>query len=215
MGRRPQSAEPRAAGSRGGGRVSRPDPAPLADAVGPGLAPAVLDGSAVVRAVPIPGVAEDIAWLVRDDHADHPMQAYVGVWPDGTVRVLSDDQPAFFDLVAANGANIADPSTALEHVRAFLELTRAPMVIVREIEAASDLRWRPGSEAEEANRRRFEAAGGVEPPVAEAADGGVHVALTLVVDQRVQRNEFDVQRDGSMRTGYRVLADDLPLPIAR
>jgi hypothetical protein len=143
------------------------------------------------------------------------MQAYVGVWPDGAVRLLSDDQPAFFDLVAATGAVIGDPSTALDYVRAFLELTRGPQVIVREVKDVADLRWRPGSVAEEANRARLEAGPPFEPPVVEPADGGYHVELTLVVDQRVQRNVFAVGHDGSIRSGYRVLADDLPLPIAR
>ena len=74
--------------------MSPPDPASVAEAVGAGLGPAVTAGTAVLRAVPVPGVADEIAWLVRDDDPDHPMQAYVGAWPDGTVRVLSDDQPA-------------------------------------------------------------------------------------------------------------------------
>jgi hypothetical protein len=195
--------------------MSRPDPASVAAAVGAGIGPAILAGTADLRPVPIPGVADDIAWLVRDDDPDHPMQAYVGAWPDGTVRTLSDDQPAFFELVAATGANIGDAETALGYVRAFLELTRGPGVIVREVRDAADLRWRPGSSTEEANRSRFEAGPPIEPPVAEPSDGGFHVELTLVVDQRIQRNEFEVARDGSIRSGYRVLADDLPLPIAR
>ena len=195
--------------------MSSPDPASVAEAVGAGLGPAVTAGTAVLRAVPVPGVADEIAWLVRDDDPDHPMQAYVGAWPDGTVRVLSDDQPAFFDLVASAGANIGDPETALAYVRAFLELTRGPGVIVREVRDAGDLRWRPGSTTEEANRARFEAGPPIEPPVAEPSGSGYHVELTLVVDQRVQRNTFEVARDGSIRSGYRVLAEDLPLPIAR
>ena len=51
--------------------------------------------------------------------------------------------------------------------------------------------------------------------MAEPSDGGFHVELTLVVDQRVQRNSFEVARDGSIRSDFRVLAEDLPLPIAR
>lgn len=192
-----------------------PQPERIADAVGAGLGPALLAGTAILQPVPIPGVAADVAWLVRDDDAEHPMQAYVGVWPDGRVRLLSDDQPAFFDLVTATGADVADPSTALGYVRAFLEITRGPSVIVREIADLTDLRFRPGSAGEQANRARFEAGPPIEAPLVEPADGGFHVELTLVVDQRVQRNRFDVGRDGSIRAGYRVLAEDLPLPIAR
>lgn len=195
--------------------MSRPQAQRVADAVGAGLGPAVLSGAAIQQPVPIPGVAADVAWLVRDDDAEHPMQGFVGVWPDGEVRLLNDDQPAFFDLVAATGADIADPQTALGYVRAFLEVTRGPAVIVREIGDIADLRWRPGSAGEEANRARFEAGPPIEPSLAEGNNGGFHVELTLVVDQRVQRNLFDVGRDGSIRSDYRVLAADLPLPIAR
>jgi hypothetical protein len=195
--------------------VTMPQASGVADAVGAGLGPAVLAGTAILQPVPIPGVGEDVAWLIRDDDADHPMQAHVGVWPDGSVRLLSDDQAAFFDLVAAAGADIGDPATALGYVRAFLEVTKGPAVIVREVGEPADLRWRPGSPNEQANRARFEAERLIEPPVAEPSDGGFRVELTLVVDQRVQRNMFDVGRDGSIQSTYRVLADDLPLPIAR
>ena len=187
--------------------MTKPDAQTVAGVVGPGMGPAVLAGTATLRAIPIPGVG--------DDDADHPAQAHVGAWPDGTVRMLSDDQPAFFDLVAAAGADVRDPETALGYVRAFLEVTRGPMVIVREVGDAAELRWRPGSEAEEASRAAFEAGPPLEPAVAEASGDGFHVELTLVVDQRVQRNTFDVGRDGSIRSSYRVLARDLPLPIAR
>jgi len=195
--------------------VTAPARSAIADAVGRGLGDAVLDGTASLRPLAIPGLGDDVAWLVRDDRVDHPLQAYVGVWPDGAVRVLSDDQPAFFDLVAATGADIRDASTALGYVRAFLEVTRGPAVIVREIEALADLRWRPGSAAEEANRARFEADPPIGSRVVEPTDDGFHVELTLLVDQRVQRNTFEVARDGTIRAGYRVLAEDLPLPIAR
>ena len=40
-------------------------------------------------------------------------------------------------------------------------------------------------------------------------------SLTLVVDQRIQRNTFEVGRNGAIDADYRVLAEDLPLPIAR
>lgn len=187
----------------------------VAAAVGAGLGPAVLAGTAILRQVPVPGVGDSLAWLVRDDDADHPLQAYVGVWPDAAVRLLSDDQPAFFDLVASCGAEIEDASTALGYVRAFLELTRGPAVIVREVEDAAQLPWRPGSAAEETNRARFEAGPPIAPPLAEPAGDGFHVELTLVVDQRIQRNSFEVGPGGAIAASFRMLAEDLPLPIAR
>jgi len=39
--------------------------------------------------------------------------------------------------------------------------------------------------------------------------------LTLVVDQRIQRNSFEVSRDGRLSATFQVLAEDLPLPIIR
>jgi hypothetical protein len=195
--------------------MNGPDMAAVAAAVGPGLGAALADGTAIVRPLPVPGLGDDRVWLVRDDLSDHPMQCYVGAWPDGTVRVLSDDQPAFFDLVASTGTGIHDADTAIGYVRAFLEATRGPMVIVREVTDLGDLRWRPGSDAEEERRRAFEADPPIEPPVADATPGGFRVELTLVVDTRVQRNVFDVARDGSLAAGFKVVARDLPLPTAR
>ncbi|MFN8197293.1 MAG: hypothetical protein U0R72_03050, partial [Nakamurella multipartita] len=130
----------------------------LAAAVGPGLGEAVQSGSATIEPTPVPGLPGTVVWLVRDDSLDHPLQAYVGHWPDGQVRVLSDDQDAWADLVREVGAHIDTVATALGYVRAFLECTRGAGVPVREITAADELPWRPGSPEEE--RRRAEFLGG-------------------------------------------------------
>lgn len=187
----------------------------LASAVGPGLGDGVLSGDADVLPTTIPGAAGIAVWLVRDDHRNHPLQAYVGRWPDGAVRVLSDNQGAWAELIAAVGVQITDPATALAYVRQFLEVTRGASVIVREVAGLEDLHWRPGSVAEEERRTAFESSAGIEPPVAEAGVDGFHVEVTLVVDQRVQRNLFDVTADGLIAASFRVLAEELPLPIAR
>jgi hypothetical protein len=192
--------------------ISRPG---VAEAVGPGLGDGVLDGTAELLPVTVPGVAETAVWLVSDDRLDHPLQAYVGRWPDGSVRLLSDDQAAWTELMDALGARISDPHTALGYVRMFLEVTRGPSVLVREITGPDDLSWRPGSPEEERRRDEFLAGQPLPPPVAERRNGGFHVALTLVVDQRVQRNSFDVTPDGQISASFQVLAQDLPLPIAR
>jgi hypothetical protein len=143
------------------------------------------------------------------------LQAYVGRWPDGEVRVLSDDQGAWAELIDAVGVQITDPATALAYVRQFLEVTRGPSVIVRELAGLEDLHWRPGSVAEEERRAAFESGARIEGPAAEVAVDGFHVEVTLVVDQRVQRNLFDVTADGLINASFRVLAEELPLPITR
>ena len=187
----------------------------VASAVGPGLGAGVLSGDADVLPVPIPGVVGPAVWLVRDDRLAHPLQAYVGRWPGGEVRVLSDDQEAWSALMAATGVQITDPATALAYVRQFLEVTRGPSVIVREVAGPADLPWRPGSTAEEERRAAFLSGPAIEAPVADGGVDGFHVEVTLVVDQRVQRNMFDVTDDGRISASFRVLADELPLPIAR
>lgn len=48
-----------------------------------------------------------------------------------------------------------------------------------------------------------------------AAAVGFHIEVTLVVQQRVQRNMFDVTADGTISASFRVIADELPLPMAR
>jgi hypothetical protein len=190
-------------------------PEAVARAVGDGLGPDVLSGTADLLPVVVPGVEQVAVWLVRDDRLDHPLQAYVGRWPDGTVRVLSDDQTAWTELMAAVGVRIEDPGTALGYVRQFLEVTRGPSVIVHEVAGPEDLQWRPGSADEEARRSAFLAEHLFQGPVTGRTDDGFHVELTLVVDQRVQRNAFDVATDGTVRATFQVIAEDLPLPIAR
>lgn len=191
------------------------DPDAIAAAVGPGLGDGVRSGAAELRPVDVPGVDGPVVWLVRDEHLAHPLQAYVGRWPSGEVRVLSDDQDAWAELMRAAGAHLDDAATALGYIRQFLEITRGPSVLVREIADPRDLSWRPGSPDEERRRADFLASGPLAGPSAETSDGGFHVELTLAVGARVQRNLFDVDRDGRISASFRVLADNLPLPIVR
>lgn len=187
----------------------------LAAAVGPGLGEGVRRGTAVIRPIPVPGVAETAIWLVRDDGLDHPLQAYVGRWPDGQVRVLSDDQDAWAALVDTVGTHIDSDATALGYIRQFLEITRGPAVLVREVDDADELPWRPGSADEERRRDEFLAGPPIPEPLVAPTGNGFHVELTLLVGQRVQRNMFDVTPEGRVDATFRVLADDLPLPIVR
>jgi hypothetical protein len=191
-----------------------PEREQIAHALHPVLAASVLDGTAEVNAYPVPGLQEDAVRRVRLESLDHPVQAYVGIWPDGGARTLSDDQPAFFALVDAVGAVIDEPEVALGYVLAFLEVTRGPSVVVRAITDAGEIRWRPGSPDEEARRESFLTGPPVEPPRVEATGDGFEVELWLVVDQRIQRNSFQVRHDGLLSAEHRVVAQDLPLPIA-
>lgn len=191
------------------------DPDAVADAVGPGLGGGVRSGQAELRPVDVPGVPGTLVWLVRDEQLAHPLQAYVGRRPNGEVTVLSDDQQAWNELMPGAGVHIDGAATALGYVRQFLEITRGPSVLVREVTDPQTLPWRPGSPDEERRRAEFLARGPIDGPIAEAAGDGFHVELTLMVGQRVQRNLFDVGPDGTISASYRVLADDLPLPIVR
>lgn len=191
------------------------DLAAIAEAVGPPLGEWALEGAAEVDAHPVPGLPEQAVWRVRREDLDHPIQAYVGLWPDGTARVLNDDQPAFLRLVETHGVEIDDPETATGYVIGFLEVTRGPAVIVRVVSGPEDIRWRPGTEEEEARRDEFLSDSQIAPPSAEETGEGFQVQVSLVVDQRIQRNSFQVARDGSLAAEFRVIAADLPLPIAR
>jgi hypothetical protein len=195
--------------------VAEIEPMAVAAAVGEPLASRTLDGEAKVRAVSVPGVEGTVVWSVRDDLGDHPIQVYVGRWPDGSVRVLTADQTAWADLIAAVGAHISSPDQAREYVATFLEVTRGAMVIVRPVASIEDLRWRPGSTQEEAVKAAVLAAPPVMAPSAGATPTGFHIELTLVVDQDLQRNTFDVTAAGEISSSFRVLAKDLPFPIAR
>lgn len=187
----------------------------VAEAVGPGLGAGLRSGAAEVLPIPVPGLAQTVVWLVRDNHLDHPLQAYVGHWPSGEVRILSDDQDAWARLMDAVGPKIDDATAALGYIRQFLEVTRGPSVIVQEVTGPEDLHWRPGSAAEEERRAALLSGTTIAGPVIDITEHGFHAELTLVVGQRVQRNMFDVTRDGRMNASFEVIADDLPLPMVR
>jgi hypothetical protein len=187
----------------------------IAGALHPVLGDWVRDGSAEVAAYPVPGMPVDAVWRVRMASLDHPVQAYVGTWPDGSARALNDDQDAFLDLARATGVEIADANEALGYVLAFLEATRGPIVIVRPIAGVADIAWRPGTDEEETRRTAFLRDAVVQPPTARASGEGFVVEAWLVVDQRIQRNTFTVARDGGLSATHHVVAADLPLPIAR
>jgi len=188
----------------------------LAVAVGEPLADQVLDGQARVTPEAVPGIEANVVWRVRGESGPHPWQVYVGAWPDGRMRALTADQDAWGDLVAVTGARLVDEAHARAYVETFLEVTRGALVIVRPVGSLDDLRWRPGSAEEEDARAALLAdPPAIAPLIARTADG-FRVELTLVVDQRLQRNTFEVTRGGAItRTSFRVLAEHLPLPIAR
>gem|GEM_PF-2710084 len=193
-----------------------PDLTAVALAVGEPYADQVLDGGAEVEPVAVAGITETVVWRVRGESGPHPWQVYVGAWPDGSVRVLTGDQDAWADLVGSAGAHLASVTTARRFVETYLEVTRGAMVIVRPVTSLDDLAWRPGSAEEENAKAALLADPPVTSPVVDSSDDGFHVELTLVVDQRLQRNEFDLTRAGEItRSDFRVLAEHLPLPIAR
>ncbi len=194
----------------------QPDARAIAIAVGEPLAEAVLDGVASVTEAPVPGMPVGVAWRVLSNAGPHPQQRIVGAWPDGSVGVLTADQAAWAELVAAWGARLRDPATARAYVEAYLALTRGAMVAVRVVTDVADLPWRPGSASEEGAKARLLADAPDMAPVEEQTPDGFHVELVLVVDQRLQRNRFDVRPDGSFAaTSFQVLAEGLPFPIVR
>jgi hypothetical protein len=191
------------------------DLAAIADAVGEPLATRLREGSADAIPVATPGLGDDVVWLVADDLADHPLEAYVGRRSDGSVALLTDDPDAWDDLAADVGVHLDDAADALGYVRVFLEATRAPMVFVQEVSGPGEFPWRPGTPDEEERRDRLIASDLVQPPSVDETDDGFDVTLTLVVDQRVQRNHFALSRDGALTTSFEILAEGLPLPVVR
>ncbi|HEV8545855.1 MAG TPA: hypothetical protein VGQ64_06155 [Candidatus Limnocylindrales bacterium] len=188
----------------------------VAVAVGEPLADQVLDGEARLAPVALPGIESTVVWRVRGESGTHPWQVYVGVWPDGSIRVVTADQGAWEDLVAATGAHLEDEAQALSYVETFLEVTRGAMVIVRPVRSLDDLRWRPGSAEEDDAKAALLADPPAVAPLVDRTADGFHVELTLVVDQSLQRNLFDLTQAGEItRSSFRVLAEHLPLPIAR
>jgi len=193
-----------------------PDVKAVAIAVGEPLGEQVLDGRAHVAPVAVPGIKGTVAWRVRGESGPHPWQVYVGAWPDGSMRVLTGDQDAWADLVAVTGARLTTAAQARSHVETYLEVTRGALVIVRAVTSLDDLRWRPGSSEEEDAKAALLADPPPTAPLVDSSADGFHVELTLVVDQQLQRNVFDLTSTGKItRTSFRVLAEHLPMPIAR
>ncbi len=192
------------------------DPTAVAIALGEPLGGQLLDGDAKLSPVAVPGVAPTVVWRVRGESGPHPWQRYVGAWPDGSVRVLTADQPAWASLIAAVGIHLADEGQARAYVDAYLEITRGAMVIVQPVDALDGLPWRPGSDQEEAARTDLLENPPEVAPRATRTKDGFHVERTLVVDRRLQRNTFDLTPAGEVTNAtFEVLAEGLPLPIAR
>lgn len=193
-----------------------PDPKAVAMAVGEPLGAQVIDGLAKLAPVAVAGIKGTVVWRVRGESGPHPWQVYVGAWPDGSMRVLTGDQDAWADLVAVAGAQLTSRAQARSYVETYLEVTRGAMVIVRPVTSLGDIHWRPGSSEEEDAKAALLADPPPIKPVVESSGDGFHLELTLVVDQRLQRNVFDLTEAGEItRTTFHVLAEHLPLPIAR
>jgi hypothetical protein len=186
----------------------------IALALGEPIGGRVLDGDARVGPVTVPGMSDGAVWAVTDEPGGHPIRLYIGQFPDESARVLTADQSAWDDLVAAVGVHLHSPEQARAYVESYLEITRGAMVIVRAVTSLDQLPWRPGSDGEEAAKTALLASPPLLTATAASAGDGFHVELTLVVDQRLQRNTFDVSPGGSIQSSYRVLAEGLPLPIA-
>lgn len=191
------------------------DPYAAAPALGEPLGGLLIGGEAKAVPLDIPGVDHTVAWSVRYEAGPHPIWSNVGRWSDGTVRVLTADQGAWAELVRDAGISIASEEVAVAYAKAYLEITRGSMVLVRPVESVDDLPWRPGSGDEEAAKAALLASPPDLAPRAERAAGGFHVELALVVDQRLQRNTFDITADGVVTASFDVLAEGLPFPIAR
>lgn len=184
----------------------------VALAVGEPLDEHVRHGHAAIGRVRLPGGPEGALWTVRLERLAHPILLHVGQYSDGRATVVTDDPKAWEALVADVGVRLDSADVALDYARCFLEATRGHQVFVREVARPEDLPFRPGSEHEEERRREVLADLEIPPPNAEQSGDGFHVELTLVVDQRLQRNHFEVTRDGAIEATFDVLADGLPFP---
>lgn len=87
-------------------------------------------------------------------------------------------------------------------------------MIVRPVSDPAEIPWRPGSRDEEERRAALLADPPIKPASAEPTGDGFHVEVWLIVDQRIQLNTFEVTGDGKTSAEFRVVAADLPLPIA-
>ena len=175
-----------------------PDLTAVAIAVGEPLGGQVLDGQTRLAPVAVAGIGGTVVWRVRGESGPHPWQVYVGVWPNGSMRVLTADQGAWADLVAAAGGHLASAVQARSYVETYLEVTRGAMVIVQPVTSLDELRWRPGSDKEEAAKAALLADPPPTAPLVDSSADGFHVELTLVVDQRLQRNLFDLTSTGEI-----------------
>jgi len=188
----------------------------VADAVGPPFGKQVLDGAAQLAQVAVPGVDGTVVWRVRGESGAHPWQVYVGLRPGGVGRVLTADQDAWAALMVEAGCRLHGEADASAYVEVFLEVTRGALVLVRPLTSLAEIPWRPGSADEETAKAALLAKPPAVEPRSVRTAAGFKVELTLVVDQRLQRNQFELSPAGEItRTSFQVIAENLPLPIAR
>lgn len=194
--------------------MTAPSAEALAAAVPEPLSGEVTAGRAEVVEASVAGAARPFLWHVNAHALEHPMGLSVVGDPEGGLAVANDDQAAFVEAAAAAGLRLRSEADALGYVRTFLEATRGPSVLVSVVDDAAGIAWRPGTDAEESRRAAVLAGGEVRPPSVTATADGYRVEVVLVVQQRLQATTLDVTPDGAVQASFRVIADELPLPIA-
>ena len=157
----------------------------------------VLDHDAKLAPVGVAGMEGTVVWRVRGRVGSTPLAGLcrrlarrLRAGAHGSTRTPGRNWSA------AAGAASQHRCRGTLYIETYLEVTRGAMVIVRPIDSLDDIRWRPGSAEKRTPRRQCWPIRQTTTPLVEAAGDGYHVELTIVVDQRLQRNVFDITAQG-------------------
>lgn len=212
-------------GAKSGGATpgSRPDEA-LRGAIRAGLAQSgrnteadiVVRGGSRLTRVQAPFLKR---WqIIRVDYrqTSRPVLFHVAVG-EGQARLLTGAPAAFGEVTAADGVRVTDPAVAAQLARTFVETTRPAGRLTYVVGAVTDIRFRPGLTGAAAARRDQivkEYGSVLAAPAAKASGEGFAAIVYVVQGRALQRRDITVGAGGSVRERTRVLAPDLPVPIA-
>jgi hypothetical protein len=154
--------------------------------------------------------------IIQVDYRQDPHPTMFHVAVGGSQAHLLTGTPAAFSTVTkADGTHVADPATAAQLGKIYIETTRPAGKLTYLVDSVDAIRFRPGITGTAAARRdeivkKYQHV--VTSPVATAKGTGFTVIAYVVRDRALQKRDLTVTAQGSVEEKIKTLVLDLPVP---